>query len=257
MAKLSPTISVIIPAYNEEGFLPRCLDSLMKQDLDRKLFEIIVVDNASTDKTPDVAKKYPVKLIHEAKLGVTIARQRGVDSSQGKIIVSADADSIYPPRWLSRINEDFKKHPDAIAVVGWIYFDNTPVVFNVLFALSQELNATIKRFFGKFPLVFATNFAFKRSAFKKIGEYPLYLPELGDQQYLLRRFQNIGKVLIDKKMFCTTSGRRHSSAVRDIIIYNGWHRIFGYFVNSTFKKEVIGPAPAIRSNPPQRFHLRQ
>jgi glycosyltransferase involved in cell wall biosynthesis len=223
----------------------------MKQDLDKKLFEIIVIDNASTDKTSEVAEKYPTKLVHEARLGVTAARQKGVDVSQGKIIVSADADSIYPPMWLSRINKNFEKYPDVISIVGWVYFDNTPFMFDVLFALNQELNAALKRFFGKFPLVFATNFAFRRDALQKIGGYP-HLPELGDQQYLLYKFQGIGRVLIDKKMYCTTSGRRHTSIISNLIIYNGWHRIFGYLVNSIFNKEVIGPAPAIRSNPFQK-----
>lgn len=242
-----PLISVIVPAYNEEKYIEKCLKSLLNQDLPESEYEIIIVDNASTDNTATIIKKYPVKLVYENKRSVVYARQKGVVESKGAIIASADADTIYPKTWLARIKNDFNKNPDAVAIAGWIYLLNTNTFFDISFALYQEFNAAIKRLIGKFPLVYAANFAFKRSVFNKIGGYPLHLPELGDQQYLLYKFNKLGPVLIDKKMSCHTSGRRHFSSLKDIFIYNGWYRMIGYLINSLFKKEVIGPAPAVRT----------
>ncbi len=246
MAKKKPLISVIVPAYNEEKYIKNCLHYLLNQDLKRDLFEIIVVDNNSTDKTKKIIKQFPVRYTFEEKRGVVPARQKGVDISKGEIIVSADADTLYPPNWLSEIRRTFEKNPDAIAVCGWIYFKNTSFFFNHSIALAQETNAFLKRLTGKFPLVYAANFAFKKEALEKIGGYPKHIPELGDQQHLLYNFFKIGKVLISKQIYCFTSGRRHQKALKNILIYNGWYRIIGFLLNSWTKREIIKEAPPIR-----------
>jgi len=246
MAKKEPLISVIVPAYNEEDYIKDCLDSLTNQDLSPDLFEIIVVDNNSSDKTKKIIQKFPVKYVFEAKRGVVLARQKGFEASKGKIIASADADTIYPRNWLSEIKNTFEKNKEAIAVCGWVYFKDTTPFFNYSFALSQEANALLKRIVGKFPLVYAANFAFKREALEKIGGYPKHIPELGDQQYLLYNFFKLGEVLINKRMYCITSSRRHKKAVKDIFVYNGWYRIIGFFLNSILGKEIISQAPAVR-----------
>ena len=148
MAKKSPFISVIIPAYNEEKFLPACLESISKQTLAKNEYEVIVVDNASTDKTAEIAKRYPVKLVQEPRQSVVLARQKGVDESHGEIIVSADADTTYPTMWLERIKFDFINQSKIIAVVGWIYYKNSTTLYNFGVAFNQELNLLIQRVFG-------------------------------------------------------------------------------------------------------------
>lgn len=227
---IRPLISVIIPAYNEEKFLSKCLDSLRKQDLDKKYFEVIVVDNASTDKTAQVAKKYPFKLISEPTRSVVLARQAGVNASRGEILVSADADTSYPPSWLSRIKHDFEVNPNAVGVVGWIYFTGTPTLFNMSIGFNQQINLFISKYSRKFPLAFAANMAFKRSAFDKLGGYPTHLPELGDQQYILYRLQKLGQVIVDKRVRCFTSNRRHKKILKNMLD-NGWYRYIGYPLN--------------------------
>lgn len=89
-------ISVIVPAYNEQHYIKKCLESLMNQDLAKTFYEIIVIDNASTDKTSQIVKKLPVKLVYEPKRSVVKARQKGVNEALGSIVASADADTIYP-----------------------------------------------------------------------------------------------------------------------------------------------------------------
>ncbi len=81
-------LSVIIPAFNEENFLPRCLESLKNQKF--KDFEIIVVDNNSTDKTAEIAKKFNVILFSEKNQGVAYARNKGSEIAKGEILVFTD-----------------------------------------------------------------------------------------------------------------------------------------------------------------------
>jgi len=240
-------VSVIIPAHNEEAFIGKCLDSLSKQTLEKKFFEVIVINNASKDNTAKIARKYDVRVIDEERKSVVLARQKGVDASKGEIIVSADADTVYPANWLKKIKADFDKNKELIAVVGWIYYTKTPTFFNLFNAFNQEVNLFLEKYTGRFPIAYAANLAFKKTALEAIGGYPKYLVELGDQQYLLHRFFRLGKVIIDPGIRCFTSGRRLQSVGKNLFVYNGWYRIVGYIVNRLTKKEIIGAAPAVRT----------
>ena len=247
MRQKLPLISVIVPAHNEEDFIGKCLDSLSKQTLDKKFFEVIVIDNASKDATAKIARKYNVRVIKEKRKSVVLARQKGIDKTIGEIIVSADADTTYPTNWLKKIRADFDKNKELIAVVGWIYYTNTPTIFNLFNALNQEVNLFLEKYTGRFPIAYAANLAFKKTALEAIGGYPKHLVELGDQQYLLHRFFRLGKVIIDPNIRCFTSGRRLQSVGKNLFVYNGWYRIVGYIVNRLTKKETIGAAPAVRT----------
>lgn len=242
-----PTLSVIIPAYNEEALIGKCLDSILFQTLDKKLYEVIVIDNASTDKTSEIARRYPVKLVVEPRKSVIYARQAGVDSALGDIIVSADADTIYPAEWLKIIWENFEKDSKLLAVTGWIYYSGSSPFFNVLNGFSQEINLFLYKYIKKFPVVYGANLAFKKHALEEIGGYPKHLVELGDQQYIVFKFFKLGKVKIDPKLTCITSGRKLESVWKNILIYNGWHRIAGALINAVTKKETIKATPTIRN----------
>jgi glycosyltransferase involved in cell wall biosynthesis len=247
MQRKNLLISVIIPALNEEILIGDCLNSLSHQSLNKKFFEVIVVDNNSDDKTAKIAKKYNVKVIREKIKSVVAARQKGVNASKGKIIVSGDADTVYPPNWLKNIKNDFDKNPKLIALVGWIYYSNANPFFDMLIGFGQETNLFFWKYTKKFSNVYAANFAFKKEFLKKVGGYPSHLVELGDQQYLLYKFFDLGEVIIDRKVQCFTSNRKTKNALKNIFLYNFWHRLLGYNVNRIMGKRVIGPTPTVRN----------
>jgi len=111
-------ISIIIPAYNEEKLIGLCLSSLEKQDFNRENYEIIVVDNGSTDDTAQIVKDFNVKLIYEPKKGVVFATKKGFLEAKGKIIATTDADTIVPPDWLSSIYKAFENNPNVVIAGG-------------------------------------------------------------------------------------------------------------------------------------------
>ncbi len=115
-----PAISVVIPAYNEEKFLPKLLTSLQKQTFHLP-YEVIVVDNNSTDKTVRIAKKFGVKVVTAQKQGYAHACNAGFEMAQAEIIARADADYIVPPTWLESIWKAFHEDPRRIAVGGPLY----------------------------------------------------------------------------------------------------------------------------------------
>ena len=119
-------ISVIVPAYNVEKYLPRCLDSILDTDTDD--FELIVVNDGSKDNTGQIADDYAarhpkhVKVIHQVNRGHTLARQAGFKISHGDYIWLVDSDDYLSPKALDKIAVAINQHhPDIITFDN--YFD--------------------------------------------------------------------------------------------------------------------------------------
>jgi len=94
-------ISVVIPTYNEEKDIKGCLESLRKQSF--KDFEIIVVDDGSTDKTTEIVKKYKVKLIKGEHKGPGFSRNIGAREAKGEILIFIDADMSFHKEYLKNL----------------------------------------------------------------------------------------------------------------------------------------------------------
>ena len=97
---MEPDVSVIIPAMNAAGTLPDCLLALRAQTMPRERFEVIVVDDGSTDSTAAVAEKYRTRVIRLRNSGPAVARNRGVEAAKGNILVFTDADCAPEPSFL-------------------------------------------------------------------------------------------------------------------------------------------------------------
>lgn len=110
-------ISVIIPAYNAEDTLGSCLTALQVQSLACDQYEIIVVDDGSTDQTEEVARQYGVRLIHQPNAGPAAARNRGAQAAQGELLLFTDADCEPVPDWIERMVEPFHD-PDVAGAKG-------------------------------------------------------------------------------------------------------------------------------------------
>jgi len=107
-------VSVIIPTYNRANFLKEAIDSVLNQDY--KNFELIVVDDGSTDETTSVLKGYydKIKYIRIPHQGVSRARNVGIEQAKGGLIAFLDSDDLWMPKKLSIQVEFFKKHLDAL-----------------------------------------------------------------------------------------------------------------------------------------------
>lgn len=106
---MTPIITVIIPTHNGTNKVEETIASLVKQDLPRSKYEVIVVDNASTDNTKDAveeaSRKYnlDVRYIYEPKLGLHNARHAGARSAHGEILAYTDDDTICSKAWLREL----------------------------------------------------------------------------------------------------------------------------------------------------------
>jgi glycosyltransferase involved in cell wall biosynthesis len=118
------TLSIVIPAYNEEHQLEACLDSIAVQTV--RPDEVILVDNNSTDTTVRIAKNYPfVKIVTEHRQGIVYARNKGFNTARSCIIGRIDADTVLPIDWVERVKDFYAdEEHDVQALTGGGYFYN-------------------------------------------------------------------------------------------------------------------------------------
>ena len=108
---MQKVISIIVPAYNEQDLIADCLDSLLNQNLDKDKYEIIVIDNNSTDLTARIALAKGVRVEKEAKKGYVHAIRKGIEVSEADIIAFTDADCRVPADWAAKILDNFSSSP--------------------------------------------------------------------------------------------------------------------------------------------------
>ena len=125
--KENPLVSVIIPSYNSSQYLLQCLDAIKSSYYTN--YEIIVVDDASTDKSPEIARQAGTHLIQmDKQLGPGAARNTGVHHAKGDIYFFVDSDVVINPDSISCAVNHFLKNPEVGALFG--SYDNQPSAIN-------------------------------------------------------------------------------------------------------------------------------
>jgi peptidoglycan/xylan/chitin deacetylase (PgdA/CDA1 family)/GT2 family glycosyltransferase len=222
-------VSVVIPAYNEEIYLLSCLESIKNQDYAGE-YEVIVVDNASTDNTAKIARDCGAKVVYESKRSPACARQKGAEVAKGKIIAFIDADTKAPTHWLSTIVWRFLCEREIVALSGpYAYCDAgkftkiTSYIGNFFSIITDQL---FRKVFRKGPAVWGCNFAVRRSAFWKVGGFDTNIKFYGEEYELSLRLKKAGKGCIMPRLFVLTSARRLK---RIGIVNQYWNWTVDYF----------------------------
>lgn len=211
-------LSFVVPAYNEESYLPACLESILEQtrNLPAQLageIEIIVVNNASTDRTREVALRYPgVHVVDQPRKGLTHARQAGFAASRGELIANVDSDSRLTPGWLAQALAAFAAEPTLVSLSGpFLYYDLTPtqrVSVRIFYAVAFLVYALNRYILRAGSMVQGGNFVLRRAALEQIGGFNLAISFYGEDTDIARRLHHVGQVrfTFDLKMF--SSARR-------------------------------------------------
>ncbi len=229
-----PLVSIVIPAHNEQKYIRDCLKSLKNQTYSP--IEIIVVDNASTDKTNVIAREEGVSVVYEANPGVCYARQSGTQKANGEIIVSTDADTVFHKNWINNIVDTFEKYPDAVAVGGtFVLDDDAPWWGNFIFTdIVFGIIKTIYNINGKAGNLFGSNTAFKKEAWEG---YDTKLTQGGDEVVLLRQLRKKGRVVFIFDNPVITSSRRLDKGFWHFLIFY----VFDYFYCIITGKSLVAP----------------
>lgn len=220
-------ISFVIPAYNEEEIITRCLESI-KRALAEGTYdaEIIVVNNASTDRTKEVASRIAgVRVVDEPLKGLTRARQAGYAASSGSLIANVDADTMLTPEWLPTVIKEFSKNPRLVALSGpFIYYDLplfTRVIVKIFYAFGYVFYFINQRILHAGAMLQGGNFIVRRTALQKIGGYDTTIAFYGEDTDIARRISKVGLVKWTFRLPILASGRRlaHEGVVRMGIRY--------------------------------------
>ena len=124
-----PLISVIVPVYNKKEYLKRCLDSLVLQTLDDDKYEVLVIDNASTDGSSDICRDYAedfsfFRYFKAGVRGVSHARNAGIKHARGKYLLFVDADDSISETTLDNVLIFFESHEDEVDIVTYpLWYD--------------------------------------------------------------------------------------------------------------------------------------
>jgi len=226
-------LSFVVPAYNEEAYLPACLESILSQidprttNLPAGTCEIIVVNNASTDRTREVALRYPgVMVVDEPRKGLTFARQAGFAASTGDLIANVDADSRLTPGWVAKVLSTFAEaeataltksdtHRPLAAFSGpLVYYDLTPrqrVLVHVFYMTAWTSYAINRYILRVGSMVQGGNFVVNRAALEAIGGFNTAISFYGEDTDIARRLNDVGEVRFTFDLKMSSSARRIKS----------------------------------------------
>lgn len=198
-------ISVVVPTYNEEQNIERCLESLADQTVPRETYEVIVVDGNSKDRTRELAEPLADSVFIQKSKRVGGARNDGVMAASGEVVATTDADCILPRDWVERIGKNFAER-EIVQLYGTVY----PIEDGVRNRLSLVGANTFSRLGYHTRTIYFTlgcNTAFDRDAFIRAGMYRCI--DAGDDLEIAQRMRRIGKVYLDPDLAVGFSMRRY------------------------------------------------
>lgn len=232
------TVSVVIPAYNEEKYLPKTFTSIKK--MDRQPDEVIVVNAQSEDKTADIAKSFGAKIVTVDRRSIGYSRQKGLEAASGDIVAFTDADTILPTNWLSTIVHHLEKDR-VVGVFGGFRVPDGPWWYRFYINIVQPFTNTLMYAIFKIPFATGQNMAFYRKNALSAGGFPVDF-KIAEDIEIARRVMSTGRIVFRQSFCVLSSGRRG---------YEGfWHLVsrtfsafFYYFIYR--KADKIG-FPSVR-----------
>jgi glycosyltransferase involved in cell wall biosynthesis len=212
-------VSLVIPAYNEESQLSACLDAVAAQTV--QPFEVIVVDNNSTDATAAIAARYHfVRVVKEPCQGVVFARNRGFDEARGDVVGRIDVDSRIAPNWIEYVQRIFAD-TTVDAVSGSLGFHDAP--FRRFF---QQVDLIFRRYLARNLgregelFLYGGNMAFRRRIWPTIKDELCTHRQLHEDIDMAAHLANTTyKVIFDEQLRADVSVRRIDTNSRTFYTY--------------------------------------
>jgi len=185
-----PFVSVVVPVYNDAGRIRKCIGALLRQTYPSQRYEVLIVDNGSTDSTCSVIKEYPVKLLRENETQSSYgARNKGIRNARGEIIALTDSDCIPNTDWIEKGVKKLLHVPNCGLIGGAIsiFFEdpnrpNAVELYDSITGFNQKEDVERHHFAST-----ANVFTFKK-VFDKVGLFNDKLKSGGDNEWGRRVF---------------------------------------------------------------------
>lgn len=186
-ASETPRLTVVMPFLNEERWLPLSLGALSTQTLPRHLFEVILIDNGSTDRSVEIVRAFPhVTLLHEPRRDPYLARNCGIEAAKAPYVVFIDADCIPAAGWLEEINAAITRSHAPI-LLGYLAFPEKrcPLLRRHEEYYHAKLEHLLQHRLHGHYFGHAGNMAVRRDLFDLLGLFPP-MPMVGDTEIIHR-----------------------------------------------------------------------
>lgn len=183
---MTPFISVVIPVLDMATTIGPCLDALLAQSLPAAQFDVIVVDNGSTDGTPEVVRAYPVTLLHEPAAGACHARNRGIAAARGACIAFTDADCVPSRGWLAAIARGMTSDDVDIVAGPLAVLDPDASVLSQYSASLGQYAPERTLAHPTFPYAATGNLCVRRELFDAVGVFNPAFPTYDSAEFFWR-----------------------------------------------------------------------
>ena len=253
-------VSIIMPVYNEEKYIEKCMESLVVQDYPFENMELIIIDGMSTDRTREIlsgyAEKYPnwISIMDNPKKLAPYALNIGIEATTGKYIIRLDAHSVYAPDYVTQCVY-YLDNTDADNVGGVMETKSISFVGNIIAKMMSSkfgVGNSQCRINGKDGYVDTVFFgAFRRSVFEKLGLFDERLIRSEDNEINYRIRKNGGKIYMNRDIKLTYYCRDSIKGIMQMAFKNGLWTIITmkvcpgtmglrHFIPFAFVMSVIG-----------------
>jgi len=207
-------ISIVIPTFNSAKVLGKCLESLANQTVRRERYEVIVVDDGSTDETKDIAAKYSVKYIYQQNRGPAAARNNGVKHAEGEVILFTDADCEPQPNWIEEMIKPL--NDDHVVGVKGIYKTRQKEIIARLVQVEYEHKYERMKKFKYIDFIDTYAAGYRKDIFMKYGGFDERYPKASveDQEFSFRLFRDGNKMVFNPEAVVY---HRHSARLMDYL----------------------------------------
>ena len=166
-------ISVIVPFYNAEKYLRSCITALLSQDASQENYEVILVDNNSTDSSVAIAKQFPrVKVLSESRQGAYAARNTGLAEARGEIIAFTDADCLPDRDWLRNMGTTMQSAQVRLVLGSRLWAHKPSALLSMLETYeNQKVEFMVKSHIKELYYGYTNNMAVQREVFDTLGPF--------------------------------------------------------------------------------------
>jgi glycosyltransferase involved in cell wall biosynthesis len=237
-------VSVLIPVFNEEKYIISTLRAILSQDYPD--YEVIVVNNGSTDRTAEIVREFlnnltptskSVTFAFEGRKGTNYARECARQLATGSIIAQLDADCVPDKNWIS-IGVRHLKYKNVVAVTGPYYYYDGPLLMRTVALISQSFTYpfinTIVQLAKRGGIIIGGNAFIKAAVLAKAGGYNTNFTFYGDDVDIAQRISAFGWITYSNNMVLNTSSRRYSA----LGFWKVNKKYQAFFWNLVFKRNI-------------------